>query len=274
MALARPGTDAALVAGIAYVLLQDGTHDQEFLDQYCVGFDEDHLPEGAPAGSSYRSYIEGDGPDRIAKTPQWASDVTGVPESKIIQFARDLGANKPSMIHQGWGPQRHANGEYTAWSIMMLNAMLGNVGLEGGGTGTFTGGSPLAMAYPFDSTFSNSVTKKISHFTWLDAIEDYESMGPSEGVRDWDEDGNPIDDARLEVPVKAIWCYGSNMVINQHAEINNTRRVLEDDSTCELIVVIDNHMSASAQMADYVLPGTSTTEETDVVGQGLAANMG
>lgn len=99
----RPGTDDALVAGIAYVLLQDGTDEQEFLDQYCVGFDEDHLPEGAPAGSSYRSYIEGDGPDRIAKTPQWASDVTGVPESKIIQFARDLGANKPSMIHQGWG---------------------------------------------------------------------------------------------------------------------------------------------------------------------------
>lgn len=157
---------------------------------------------------------------------------------------------------------------------MTLNAMLGNVGLEGGGTGTFTGGSPLVMAYPFDSTFSNSVTKKISHFTWLDAIEDYESMGLSEGVRDWDGDGNPIDDARLEVPVKAIWCYGSNMVINQHAEINNTRRVLEDDSTCELIVVIDNHMTASAQMADYVLPGMSTTEETDVVGQGLAADMG
>ncbi len=33
-------------------------------------------------------------------------------------------------------------------------------------------------------------------------------------------------------------------------------------------------MTSSAQWADYVLPGTSTVEESDVVGQGLAANMG
>ncbi len=33
-------------------------------------------------------------------------------------------------------------------------------------------------------------------------------------------------------------------------------------------------MTSSAQWADYVLPGTSNVEESDVVGQGLAANMG
>ena len=48
----RPGTDAALIAGIAHVMIEENLHDQAFLDRYCIGFDEDHMPEGAPANSS------------------------------------------------------------------------------------------------------------------------------------------------------------------------------------------------------------------------------
>ncbi len=36
----RPGTDAALVAGIAWVLIDENLVDQPFLDKYCVGYDE------------------------------------------------------------------------------------------------------------------------------------------------------------------------------------------------------------------------------------------
>lgn len=45
----RPGTDAALVAGIAWVLIDENLVDQPFLDTYCVGYDEKTLPEGASA---------------------------------------------------------------------------------------------------------------------------------------------------------------------------------------------------------------------------------
>lgn len=40
----RPGTDAALVAGIAWVLINENLVDQPFLDKYCVGYDEKTLP--------------------------------------------------------------------------------------------------------------------------------------------------------------------------------------------------------------------------------------
>ena len=50
-----PGTDAALVAGIAWVLINENLVDQPFLDKYCVGYDEKTLPEGAPAGSVFSS---------------------------------------------------------------------------------------------------------------------------------------------------------------------------------------------------------------------------
>ena len=55
----RAGTDSALMDAMAFVMLSEGLHDQAFLDRYCVGFDEEHLPEGAPPGSSYKSYVLG-----------------------------------------------------------------------------------------------------------------------------------------------------------------------------------------------------------------------
>lgn len=33
----RPGTDAALIAGMIYVMVEEDLHDQEFLDKYCIG---------------------------------------------------------------------------------------------------------------------------------------------------------------------------------------------------------------------------------------------
>ena len=72
----NPGTDAALVAGIAHELLAAGLADRRFLDAYCAGFSEDTLPEGAAPGSSYEAYIAGEGPDGIEKTP-WAASITG-----------------------------------------------------------------------------------------------------------------------------------------------------------------------------------------------------
>ncbi len=131
----RPGTDAALVAGIAWVLINEDLVDQPFLDKYCVGYDEKTLPAGAPANGHYKAYILGEGDDGIAKTPQWASRITGIPTERIIKLAREIGMSKPAYICQGWGPQRQANGELTARAIAMLPILTGNVGINGGNSG-------------------------------------------------------------------------------------------------------------------------------------------
>ena len=54
----RPGTDAALVAGIAWVLIDENRVDQPFLDKYCVGYDEKTLPASAPKNGHYKAYIQ------------------------------------------------------------------------------------------------------------------------------------------------------------------------------------------------------------------------
>ncbi len=113
----RPGTDAALVAGMIHVLLDEGLQDQEFLDRFCIGFDEDHLPEGAPGNSCHRAYLEGRGADGIEKTPEWAAETTGILTNRIRDLTRRIATAKPCAITQGWGPQRHTKSENEARAL-------------------------------------------------------------------------------------------------------------------------------------------------------------
>lgn len=124
----RPGTDAALVEGMAYVMITENLVDQEFLDRYCIGYDEKTLPKSAPANSDYKSYILGKGPDGLPKTPQWAARETGVPSETIVRLAREIATTKPLFVAQGWGPQRHANGDSLTLAIAMLPILTGQIG--------------------------------------------------------------------------------------------------------------------------------------------------
>ncbi|WP_411754573.1 DMSO/selenate family reductase complex A subunit [Serratia sp. (in: enterobacteria)] len=260
----RPGTDAALVAGLAHVLISEELVDQPFLDKYCVGYDEKTLPAGAPANGHYKAYILGQGQDGVAKTPQWASQITGIPADRIIKLAREMGSAKPAYICQGWGPQRHANGEQTARSIAMLPILTGNVGISGGNTGAREGSYSL----PFERmpTLENPVKASISVFLWTDAIERGPEMtATSDGVRGKE---------KLDVPIKFIWNYASNALINQHSDINKTHTILQDEKKCEMIVVIDNHMTSSAKYADLILPDCTASEQMDFCLDGYTSNLG
>ncbi|WP_319703824.1 dimethylsulfoxide reductase subunit A [Cronobacter sakazakii] len=259
----RPGTDAALASAIAWVLITENYVDQTFLDNYCVGYDEKTLPPGAPANGHYKAYILGDGPDGTAKTPAWAAPITGIPEARIIKLAREIGEAKPAFIAQGWGPQRHSNGELACRAIAMLPILTGNVGIHGGNSGAREG----SFSLPFERmpTLQNPVETSISMFTWTDAIERGPSMtATADGVRGKE---------KLDVPIKMIWNYAGNCLINQHSQINRTHEILQDDKKCELIVVIDCHMTASARYADILLPDCTASEQMDFALDASCGNM-
>ncbi|TRW43839.1 DMSO/selenate family reductase complex A subunit [Georgenia yuyongxinii] len=260
----RPGTDAALVAGIAHVMISEDLHDQAFLDEYCVGFDEDHMPEGIPAGNSYKSYILGEGPDGVEKTPAWAARITGTPAATITRLAREIAGAKPCAITQGWGPQRSANGENHARAIFTLAALTGNIGIPGGGNGGREGFYTIPLAkFPL---LENPVTTAISCFSWTDAIDHGPEMTATrDGVRGKE---------KLDVGIKFLVNNASNTLINQHADSNRTAKLLEDESKCEFILVVDNQMTASAKFADILLPDTTNIEQSDVIPNGWASEMG
>ncbi|MDK9357565.1 selenate/tellurate reductase subunit YnfE [Lelliottia wanjuensis] len=260
----RPGTDAALVAGIAWVLIDENLVDQPFLDKYCVGYDEKTLPADAPANGHYKAYILGQGEDGTAKTPEWASRITGIPAEKIIKLAREIGSAKPAYICQGWGPQRQANGELTSRAIAMLPILTGNVGINGGNSGARE--STYTITIERMPLPDNPVKTQISCFSWTDAIvRGPEMTATRDGVRGKD---------KLDVPIKFIWNYAGNTITNQHSDINKTHDILQDESLCETIVVIDNFMTSSAKYADILLPDLMTVEQEDIIPNDYAGNMG
>ncbi|BBU83780.1 hypothetical protein EIMP300_51800 [Escherichia coli] len=79
---------------------------------------------------------------------------------------------------------------------------------------------------------------------------------------------------KLDVPIKFIWNYAGNTLVNQHSDINKTHEILQDESKCEMIVVIENFMTSSAKYADILLPDLMTVEQEDIIPNDYAGNMG
>lgn len=261
----RPGTDAALCAAIAHVLITEGMVDQEFLDKYCVGYDEEHMPEGIPAGNSYKSYVLGEGGVHTqAKTPAWAAPITGIPEATIVRLAREIGHAKPCAITQGWGPQRAANGENASRAIFMLPILTGNVGIPGGGTGAREGSYSIPIKRWSEGTNPNKIT--IPVFMWTEGVaRGREMTATNASIQGADALGTDI---------KVIIMHASNTLVNQHSDHGRTIELLRDDTKCEFIVAIDTTMNPSTKMADILLPDAMSTEQPDWVPNGSAGELG
>jgi biotin/methionine sulfoxide reductase len=72
--------------------------------------------------------------DGIAKDAAWASHITQIPAQTIVTLARRMAALR-TMIAMSWSVQRADHGEQPYWMAIALAAMLGQIGLPGGGFG-------------------------------------------------------------------------------------------------------------------------------------------
>ncbi len=263
----NPGTDVALIAALAYVMVKEDLYDKEFVATHTVGFDETNLPEDAPPNSSWMAYIMGDA-DGVPKTPEWAADITGIPADRIVKLAREIASTKPCCLLQGLGWQRRAYGEQPVRALPILAAMTGNVGISGGGPGMRAGGGAGVRLGRFP-TGENPVKATISCFMWPDYIERGSEMtsGPQDRIKGVD---------RLSQNMKFMWNQAGNTIVNQHSDVNRTMELLQDESKLEFILVVDNMMTPSAKFADILLPENSHFERENVIsgssgGQGFAA---
>jgi len=250
----KPTTDNALIAALAYVLITENIYDQGFLDKYCLGFDEEHLPQGIPAGQSFKSHILGLGEDQTPKTPEWAEAITGVQRDVIINLARQIGQTKPCTLLQGFGWQRHAYGEQPVRALPVLAAMTGNIGISGGGPGLRVGGTGVPMGWM--PAGKNPVQATISCFSWTEAIQrGHEMTAAADGVKGV---------SKLPTDIKMVWNYASNTLINQHSDSNATAKILANEQQCEFILVHDVFMTSSAKFADILLPDVTHFEREDI----------
>ncbi len=109
----RPGTDAALLAGVAAALFAEGLADPGALAETVSGLD---LVEAAVAGFT---------PDRVAS-------FTGVPAETVRTLARELAAAPTAVVYGRIGTHTTAYGTLAAWLVDVLNVITGNFDRPGG----------------------------------------------------------------------------------------------------------------------------------------------
>ncbi len=235
----RPSTDAAALIAMAYVIATEGLLDQAFLDRHVLGFDEEHLPAGAPAGASYRSYLLGLA-DGVRKTPEWAAAITGVPAATIRRLAVEMATLKPAALHCGYAPGRTIHGEQFHRAAYALAAMTGNVGVPGGNSGTSngaTGRAGIRMLAPGPNPAGARVASSL--------LADLLTRGKSGGY--------PAD-------IKMIYSAVGDL-FNQLPNIHKTTAAAE---RLEFMVVSDQFVTPTARYADILLPATTFWERNDV----------
>ena len=258
----RPGTDTAMMAAMAYIMITEDLVDKEFVNRYTLGYDSDHMPEGYEDSESFTAYILGES-DGVPKTPEWAEEFTGVPADTIARIGREYATTKPAMLYQGYGMQRRAYGEQVVRMGCVLPALTGNVGIPGGwasGVGFAIGGESAPGA-GFPSVGGNPVPYAVPSFLFTDAALRGKEMGRDEGIR-----GLADDEETLPNNIKFLYNAAGNCIVNQHGNINRTHDILADESLVEFIVAHEHFLTPSARYADIILPACTFMETWGMAG--------
>ena len=236
----RPSTDAALLLGLAHTLVAEGLHDRAFLDRCTVGFDR------------LEAYLLGRG-DGQAKDADWAAAITGLDAERIRALAREAAAGR-TMLSVSWSVQRTDHGEQPYWLAIALAAMLGQVGLPGGGFG-------------FGYAAVNGVGHQARPFPWPSLPQGrnpVESLIPVARISDMLlRPGEPFDfdGRRLTYPdVRLVWWAGGNP-FHHHQDLNRLVRAWRRPET---VVANEIFWNALAKHADVVLPVTTPFERDDL----------
>lgn len=236
----RPASDTALMLAFAYVLEDEGLTDKTFLATYTVGFER------------FRPYLMGE-TDNQPKTPEWAASLCGVKPDDIRNLARRM-AKTRTLITVAWSLQRCEHGEQPYWMSAVLAAMLGQIGLPGGGVGYgygAIGGIGKSMMRLEGMTLDqgqNPVSKVIPVARIADML-----LNPG---ADFDFNGqrSPYPDIRL-----VYWAGGNPF--HHHQDLN---KLHEAWKTPETIIVNEPWWTPTAKRADIVFPATTSYEREDI----------
>lgn len=235
----RPSTDAAALIAMAYVIVSENLHDQAYCDRYVLGFDEAHLPAGAPPLASYKSYLLGLA-DGQPKTPEWAAPLTGMSAEVIRRLAVDFATAKPAALQAGYAGGRTTYGEQFHRAAYALAAITGNVGVSGGNSGVSNGATGRAGIKSLP-TGKNPIDAKVASPLLADLLARGEAGG------------YPAD-------IRMIYSSGGNL-FNQ---CPNAGKMAASLDKVEFFVAQDHFLTATARLADIVLPATTFWERNDV----------
>ncbi|WP_456410804.1 trimethylamine-N-oxide reductase TorA [Oceanithermus sp.] len=237
----RPNTDVAMMLAIAHTLYTERLYDEAFLKRYTVGFDK------------FLDYLLGKS-DGQPKTPEWAAKITEVSPGTIRDLARRMARGR-TMLMGGWAIQRQDHGEQAPWMLVTLAAMLGQIGLPGGGFGFSyhyaSGGSPAAEAPVLNGISAGDNPVKTA-IPFAHGVSDL-LLNPGKTV---DYNGEKV----TYPDIKLVYWAGGNPFSHQM----DKNRLIRAWQRPEVTIVHDIFWTGTAKFADIVLPVTTTLERNDI----------
>lgn len=237
----RPNTDVAMMLGLGHTLIAENLVDREFVARYCSGYSE------------FEAYLLGR-PDGIPKDANWASSITGIPAERIIALGRRMAATR-TLINTSWSVQRAQHGEQPVWATVALAAMLGQIGLPGGGF-NLGFGAVSAIATPRADNIprpklrlgQNPITTKVPVGRVTDLL-----LNPGGEL---EHNGRTLRLPQIEV----VYSAGGNPF---HHNLN-LNRFVEAWKRPATVVVHEPWWTPPARFADIVIPATTTMERNDI----------
>ncbi|WP_028281487.1 molybdopterin oxidoreductase family protein [Arthrobacter sp. H5] len=234
-----PGTDLALLLGLAHVVIMEGLADQEYIQARTRGY------------SAVARSVAPWWPERV-------QSVTGVPAQLVRETARRLAEPGGSYILTGRGVEQHVNGTDTATAAINLALLLGLPGSPRNGYGTLTGQGngqggrehgQKADQLPGYRKITDPAARKHVAKVWgvpeeaipgpgLPAVELLASLGQPDGVR-------------------CLFVHGANVAVSAP----NASSVIDGLRRLDFLVVCDFFRSETAAEADLILPVLQWAEE-------------
>jgi formate dehydrogenase alpha subunit len=232
----RPGSDVALLMGMAKVIVEEDLIDHSFIDERCENFD------------AFKDSLKGFSLDFV-------QDTTGVPKEKLVEAARIYATNKPSSILYAMGITQHSHGTDNVIATANLAMLTGNIGKPS------TGVNPLRGQNNVQGACDMGALPNV--YTGYQAVIDPDIRKKFEAAWGCLLPAQPgltiteLFDAIYRGELKALYIIGENPLLSE-PDISHTTEALE---RLEFLVVQDIFLSETAQLADVVLAGASFTEK-------------
>ena len=225
----RPGTDGALAVATMHVLLRDGLADREYMSKFT-----DLSPE-------FESHLQ-------TRTPQWASEITGLSVAEIEAFAHLIGKTERTFFRLGYGFSRQRNGATAVHAALCIPAMTGAWQYRGGGAFHSNSGTWGLDKSRLEGTHLQKGTPRL-----LDMSE----IGPI-----LTGDAKALQGGK---PVHAMVVQNTNPAVVAPEQALVRKGLMREDL---FLVVHEQFMTETAELADIVLPATMFLEHNDYYTRG------
>jgi len=232
----KPGTDIALLNGLMYLILENGWHDQVFIESRTEDFDE------------FKIVVKQYPPEKVSK-------ITGIPVKQLYQAAEIMGTIKPMAIIWAMGITQHIVGVRNVMTLANLQMLTGNMGIPGGGVNPLRGQNNVQGAcdmgglpnvYPAYQSVTNEEARRKFESAWGASLDNKVGLTATEMIP-----------GILEDKIHALYILGEDPAMSD-PDSAHVRHCLEK---VDFLVLQELFPSETSRYADVLLPGVSFAEK-------------